>query len=185
VGSWQEPGALPPGTSFAGRYRVERALGSGAGGRVYAALDERSGRRVALKVRGVRKGPRAAQLSAQFEREYHTLCQLSHPSIVAVDDYGVDGDDAYYTMELLDGQDLHGAGRLSPREVCLLLRDVTSALSVLHARRLLHRDLSARNVRLTSGGHAKLIDFGAMTTMGVSTFLVGTPPFVIRWLEEL
>ena len=81
-------------------------------------------------------------------------------------------------MELLDGSDLRERGQLPWREACALLRDVASSLAILHSRRLLHRDVSARNVRCTSDGRAKLIDFGAMTPMGVAKHVVGTPPFV-------
>ena len=64
------------------------------------------------------------------------------------------------------------------REVCLLLRDVASALALIHSRRLLHRDVSPRNVCCTPDGRAKLIDFGALVAMGPQTRVAGTPPFV-------
>ena len=59
-----------------------------------------------------------------------------------------------------------------------LLRDVASALALLHSRRLLHRDVSPRNVRCTRDGRAKLIDFGTLVAMGPQTRIAGTPPFV-------
>ncbi|HEX7479397.1 MAG TPA: AAA family ATPase [Polyangiales bacterium] len=64
------------------------------------------------------------------------------------------------------------------RRVCGLLRDVGTALALLHSRRLVHRDVSAGNVRCALSGAAKLIDFGTMIPMGVAEDAVGTPPFV-------
>src|SRR5262249_27143781 len=61
------------------------------------------------------------------------------------------------------------------REACRHLRDVASSLALIHAHRLVHRDVSPRNVRLTLDGRAKLIDFGALTSFGVPDDIVGTP----------
>ena len=164
------------GQTVAGRYAIERLLGEGGTASVYAATDLRSNRRVALKRSQAGTQPR--QRTALLEREFHTLAQLAHPTIIEVYDFGVDAHGAYYTMELLDGQDLHDQGRLPWREVCALLRDVASSLALLHARGLIHRDVSARNVRRTVDGRAKLIDFGAMTAFGVTKDVLGTPPFL-------
>jgi serine/threonine protein kinase len=81
-------------------------------------------------------------------------------------------------MELLDGSDLFELGKRPWRQACSVLRDVASALAMLHSRRWLHRDLSPRNVILQPSRLAKLIDFGAMVPMGVARALVGTPPLV-------
>src|SRR5205085_1731189 len=107
--------------------------------------------------------PEHARVAALFEREFHTLAQLQHPHVIAVYDYGLTSDaQPYYTMELLDGGDLVARAPLPWREACSLLFDVCSSLALLHSRRLLHRDISPRNVRCTRDGRAKLIDFGAM-----------------------
>ncbi|HEY6561067.1 MAG TPA: AAA family ATPase, partial [Polyangiaceae bacterium] len=58
------------------------------------------------------------------------------------------------------------------------LRDVASALALLHSRRLLHRDITPRNVRLTEQGRAKLIDFGTLAAFGTTNEIVGTPSFI-------
>jgi serine/threonine-protein kinase len=172
--------ALPPGALVAERYRVEAILGQGGMGAVYRVLDQRGDRTLALKQlrTGAQTGATAALMASQFEREYHTLCQLAHPSIIEVYDYGIDGPTAFYTMELLDGQDLRERGQLPWRDACAVLRDVASSLAIMHSRRLLHRDISARNVRCTTSGKAKLIDFGAMAPMGLVKHVVGTAPFV-------
>ena len=162
----------------AGRYRVEEVLGQGGMGAVFRVVDLRTERALALK-RGVgRDARKASKRRALLEREYHTLAQLAHPRIIEVYDYGVDEQGPYYTMELLDGSDLDRRGRLPWREACALLCDVASSLAILHSRGLLHRDVSSRNVRCTADGRAKLLDFGAMTSMGSAKDVVGTPPFV-------
>jgi serine/threonine protein kinase len=160
-----------------GRFRIERAIGRGGMADVYAATELASGRRVALKrlamLADVAKQVRNAEL---FEREFHVLSSLQHPRIVEVEHYAIAPDGPYYTMELLDGGDLQELAPLPWRTVCAIGRDVCSALSLLHSRRLIHRDLSPRNVRLTRAGTAKLIDFGALAGFGTSKVLVGTPP---------
>jgi serine/threonine protein kinase len=158
-----------------GRYRLGSALGEGGMAVVFEAVDVSTGRVVALK-RLHRSANRHIQ--ALFESEYYTLASLQHPHVVSVYDYGTHEDAAYYTMELLEGQDTHHRAPLPWREVCECLRQVASTLSVLHARRLLHRDLNPRNIWRTSSGALKLIDFGAVAPFGISGEIVGTPQFV-------
>src|SRR5262249_829667 len=93
-------------------------------------------------------------------------------------DYGVDGEQPYYTMELLDGGDLRELSPLPWPDVCSIAYDICSALSLLHSRGLVHRDVTPRNIRRTASGQAKLMDFGLLSPMGETTLLAGTPPFV-------
>lgn len=160
---------------IAGRYRVLESLGQGGMATVWEVLDTSTGEKLALKRLCVPAHADASDLTRLFEREYLTLSELSHPRVVTVYDYGVDSEGAYYTMELLDGGDLHGLGRIDWRQACRVAIDVCSALALLHSRRLVHRDLSPRNIRCTADGKAKLIDFGALTPMGPAQELVGTP----------
>jgi tetratricopeptide (TPR) repeat protein len=165
-----------PGALIGGRYRVLRSLGRGGMASVYEAIDEATSRQIALKrLHSGRAGdPHASRL---FELEFYTLAQLSHPRIVAVHDYQRTPEAAFYTMELLNGGDLGEQQVLPWKAVCALLCDVCSALSLLHSRRLVHRDVTPRNIRLTRDGKAKLIDFGAMARFGTHARTVGTPPF--------
>jgi predicted Ser/Thr protein kinase len=160
---------------IAGRYRVEKLLGRGGMGAVYAVLDTASERRVALKRLAA---DASTSMAALFEREYHTLAGLRHPCIVEVYDYGSDATGAFYTMELIEGRDLSKDAPLPWRSACRDLRDAASILGLLHARRLLHRDLSPRNLLRSQSGRLKLIDFGALSPFGPSKELVGTPPFI-------
>lgn len=159
----------------AGRYRIEGVLGEGGMGRVYAVVDELSGKPFALK-RLTPGGPPAA--TALFQREYHTLVQLRHPCIVQALDYGLDAQGPYYTMERLEGRDLRTAAPLDWRASCEVLRDLASALALVHSRRLLHRDVNHKNVRYIEGQRARLLDFGALTSFGVATERVGMAPFM-------
>ncbi|HKP57959.1 MAG TPA: protein kinase [Polyangiales bacterium] len=160
------------------RYEVERVLGRGGMSVVYAVRDRHTARRCALKQLAPRSESHRAQFAAQFQREYAILGQLSHPSIITVYDYGIAGDSAFYTMELLEGSDLNELAPLPVPRTCKLLREVASALALLHSRRLLHRDATANNVRLDADGSAKLIDFGAMVHMGTPEHVIGTPPYL-------
>jgi tRNA A-37 threonylcarbamoyl transferase component Bud32 len=159
------------------RYEVHGTLGQGGMAIVYDATEVATGRRVALKRLqnqvDLKKRQRNTEL---FEREFHALSQLAHPRIVEVYGYGIDASGVHYTMELLDGGDLQQLSPLPWRRACSIARDVCSALSLLHSRRLVHRDVSPRNVRRAQNGFGKLIDFGAMAPMGSSKIVVGTPP---------
>src|SRR5262245_40749254 len=167
---------------IAGRYRVEKLLGKGGMGAVYAAVDTSTGRRLALKTTSANASSKVLEL---FKREFHTLHGLRHPNIIEVYDYGRDDDNFFYTMELLEGRDLGGAAPLPWREVCSYLRQVATLLGLLHARRLLHRDVTPRNLWVLPDGRLKLIDFGALCPFGVPTEVVGTPPFIApEWLYD-
>jgi hypothetical protein len=175
------PRTDPTGPRLIGqRYQVERLLGQGGMGKVFAVVDGSTGRRLALKLLEARHPTRGKIYRRQlwFRREFHTVAHLRHPSILEVYDYGIDeAAGAYYTMELLGGVDLRG----EPLEVaaaCQVLRDVASALAYLHARNLVHRDLAPGNVYRLADGRAKLIDFGVLATVGLVGDVAGTPPVI-------
>ena len=159
------------------RYVIREQLATGGMGVVYRAIHQSSGQERALK----RLKPQATSqplIVEAFEREYQVLASLDHPRIIRVFDYGVDEIGPYYTMELLEGEDMRAAAPLPYREACRYLRDVATSLALLHARRLIHRDLSPTNVRMTADGHVKLLDFGALSAFGNTQLVVGTAPGV-------
>jgi hypothetical protein len=171
------PDGAQPGSNASVRYALGSLLGQGGVASVHEAVDLATGHRIALKRLLPEADPRRRVRNEElFQREYHTLAQLAHPRIVEVHDYGIDAAGAFYTMELLDGGDLQQLAPLPWRTACSIARDVASALSLLHSRRLVHRDVSPRNVRRSTDGLAKLIDFGAIVPMGPTKLIVGTPP---------
>jgi serine/threonine protein kinase len=165
--------------NIAAPFEVLEELGRGGMARVFRVLDKRSGQVVALKqMLRARSAELSHQRKQRFELEFQVLSQLSHPRVIEVYDYGLGTHGPYYTMELLDGGDLGAHAPLPWRRACELAYDVCSSLALLHLRRLVHRDVNPRNVRCTSDGHAKLIDFGAMVSMDSAAPLVGSPPFI-------
>ena len=159
---------------IANRYAIGGLLGRGGMGSVYRVHDSATGDACALKRLETTRGS-SVEL---FEREYHTLKQLAHPRVVRALDYGIDAGKPYYTMELLDGGDLRQHVPIPWKRACAIAYEVCSVLALLHSRELVHRDISPRNIQLTSDGKAKLIDFGLLSPMGPSQIAVGTPPYV-------
>jgi hypothetical protein len=159
------------------RYHVEKLLGRGGMAAVYQVREAKSGRVLALK-RLLDALAGDGQVARLFEREFWTLSQLVHPRIIEVYDYETDEHGPFYTMELLSGGDLRRRSPIGWREACRLLCDVCSALSLLHSRRFVHRDLTPLNIRCTQDDRAKLFDFGSMAHFGRNKHVVGTPPFI-------
>lgn len=159
-----------------GRYHLERRLGRGGMGTVYAALDAMLERRVAVKV--IREDlVGSAEAAERFRREARAAASFAHPNVVTVHDFGVaSGTRAFLVMEILEGvtlrQRLQAQKRLPAAQLLDVTRDVCAALGAAHRRLLLHRDLKPENVFLVvteSGELAKLLDFGVAKFLSNST----------------
>lgn len=162
----------------ASRYQLGVPIATGGMAVIRRGFDRWAQREIAHKrLRVDREGDRS-RMNALFQREYDTLARLKHPNIVEVYDYGFDEHGPYYAMELLSGDDLAKIAPLPYRDACRILRDVASALALVHARRFVHRDVSPNNVRLTKNGVAKLIDFGTLTPFGRPNEIAGTAAFI-------
>ena len=149
-------GAPPP---VLGRYRLGARLGSGGFGTVYAAVDERLDREVAVKVI-----PTGGAAPERASREALAAARLDHPGIVAVFDAGEDGDALYLVSELVRGRTLDklaAEGELSDRDVLRVGLALADALAHAHERGVIHRDVKPQNVIVPDDGEgAKLTDFG-------------------------
>ncbi len=155
------------GRTFGGRWKVDKKLSSGGMGALYVASHADSGRKAALKVIRPRAAPMEG-LSQRFRHEVEALASITHPNIVALLDSGVDEGDLFLVMELLEGRslrrELKRSGPMPWRRALRIGADVARALSAVHKRGLIHRDLKPDNVFLMSSeGHSdfvKLLDFG-------------------------
>jgi len=147
-----------------GHWRLERVLGSGGMGTVYAARrdDRDSGQRAAVK-RLHRRWDGSLQ-AQRFLQERRILAALSHPHIPRLIDHGTDADARpWFALEFVDGPDLVAwcdAQRLDLRARVALFRGVCAAVQHAHERFVVHRDLKPANILVDRGGHPKVLDFG-------------------------
>jgi serine/threonine protein kinase len=154
----------PQGTRWGagGRYVVERRLGRGGMGTVYAAIDTLLGRLVALKVLDSDDTEEDIKYRARLLREARLAARLEHERVARVYDVGEHEGNAFVAMEYIRGVTLRewmGAPRL-PSEIVTVLTQIAEGLAVLHASGVVHRDLKPENVMLASPGGLKLVDFG-------------------------
>jgi len=162
-----------PMPAIANRYRIERPIGEGGMGMVFAAIDETLERPVAIKVIKDHHLQRGDGL-ARFQREAKTAASLSHPNIVTVHDFGVDeAGSPYIVMELLHGRSLRAAikneGRMATPTAIAILGGLASAIDTAHAKGVIHRDLKPENIFLTGETHAKILDYGIAKAMQSKT----------------
>jgi CHASE2 domain-containing sensor protein len=161
---------LPGDTVLDGRYRLERRLGAGGMGIVYAAVHVALGRRFAVKVLGPSDRVREDGFDA-FRLEARALGALAHPGIVAVTDFGVDprsGGLPFLVMELLEGEPLSErlvrSGPPERSEAIAWIERIAEALDHAHGRGVVHRDLKPGNVFLVpekdGSERPRLLDFG-------------------------
>jgi serine/threonine protein kinase/tetratricopeptide (TPR) repeat protein len=143
-----------------GHYAIDRKLGEGGMGVVYAARDERLERTVALKMMSSLADDETAR--RRFWREARAAASVNHPNICQLYEIGEDAGELFIAMELLEGEALSERlrrGPLSVSETVPIGLGMLAALSALHARSIVHRDLKPSNVFLTPHG-VKLLDFG-------------------------
>ena len=144
-----------PTEPVARRYRAIEPLGRGGQGRVWAAVDELTGHRVALKLVPVGTGDDAAR------REVAVLRALRLPGVVRLLDEGRDGALRYLVTELVDGQPFPGLPRPAPwSHVAEPTRQLLRVLGQVHRAGVVHGDLKPGNVLVTPDGRVRLLDFG-------------------------
>jgi serine/threonine-protein kinase len=194
---------VEPGDIIAGRYRLQRRIGDGGMGVVWAATHMESGKEVALKhLRSEASGD--AETHKRFLREAQATASIAHPNIVTVHELvETEGGLPAIVMDLLDGEPLRmkldREKRLSIADAAAILLPTISAVGTAHAIGIVHRDLKPDNIfiAITPGpsGEAgertiKVLDFGIakLTKTGneVSTAsvitgtwsLLGTPHYM-------
>jgi serine/threonine-protein kinase len=176
-----------------GEHRVERLLGSGSFGDVYAAVQPLTGKRVAIKV--LARSSAEPEAVARFVAEARAANRIRQRNIIDIYSFGVHEETQrhFFVMELLEGETLREllgrAGRLSLAAALPIAKGIAEGLDAAHAAGVTHRDLKPDNVFLVrqedGGTLVKLLDFGiaklsgddaaARTRSGV---VLGTPRYM-------
>jgi eukaryotic-like serine/threonine-protein kinase len=169
-----KPSALPePGDIIAGKYRVERVIGSGGMGSVFEVRHRVTDKRFAVKwlLPGLSE---QADAVARFIREAQVAGRFQHPNVVEVYDVGEDSGSFYMVMELLFGDSLathlRHSGKLSVVEACTILIPCMKGVARGHDAGVIHRDLKPANIFLCRSPHddavsPKVLDFGISKLM--------------------
>ncbi len=158
---------IPAVGSRLGPYEITAKLGEGGMGEVYRATDSRLRREVAIKVLPAAFTEDKERL-ARFEREAQLLAQLNHPNIAQI--YGLETSGATHAlvMELVPGPTLAErleSGALSLAESLSAALQIAQALEEAHDKGIVHRDLKPQNVKASSDGKVKVLDFGLAKAM--------------------
>jgi serine/threonine protein kinase/predicted negative regulator of RcsB-dependent stress response len=152
-----------------GKYRLERLLGRGGMGEVWAALDPDLDRRVAVKLlRGALTN--SVEGLARLQREGRAMARLRHPNVITVYDAAFADGRGLIAMELIDGESFASwLDRAHPRaEVVDMLLAAGRGLAAAHDAGLLHRDFKPHNVLVERSGRVLVTDFGLARAIGPS-----------------
>jgi eukaryotic-like serine/threonine-protein kinase len=169
------------------RYHITARLARGGMATVYAAVDTRLTRPVALKVMHIGLGD-DAEFARKFDREARSAARLSHPHVVSVFDQGTDGGRPYIVMEYVEGYTLrdviNAEAPVPPLRALELIEPVLGALACAHDGGLVHRDIKPENVLISERGQLKVADFGlakaitSQTSTATQGLLIGTVSYL-------
>ncbi|MGZ4789771.1 MAG: protein kinase domain-containing protein, partial [Terriglobales bacterium] len=175
-----------------GHYRIVDKIGEGGMGVVYRAHDEHLDREVAIKVLppGILSDERSRK---RFRKEALALSKLNHPNIATIHDFDTQADADFLVMEYIPGvmlNDKLAKGPLPEKEIIALGTQLGEGLWAAHEHGVVHRDLKPGNLRLTTDGRVKILDFGlaklrvpvaasaATESMSQTETLAGTLPYM-------
>ncbi len=176
------------GTTVHRKYRIDRLLGVGGMGAVYAGT-HRNGHRVAIKFL-LERFVDMPDVHRRFSREAYVANQVQHPGAVPVLDDDVDDAGCpFLIMPLLEGETLHvraqrAKGRLPLAEAGVWIAEALAVLGSAHARGIVHRDIKPENLFITRAGEVRVLDFGVAQRLDgdpsitITGQIVGTPAFM-------
>jgi len=171
---------------YFGDYRLLSEIGRGGMGVVYRAQQVSLNRIVALKM--ILAGRLASEADVRrFQHEAECAANLQHPNIVAIHEIGQHEGQHYYSMELVQGQNLDQRVRqqpLSAHEAACLLKTIAEAIHFAHEKGTVHRDLKPTNILIDQFGQPRITDFGLARRTDTDRHLtapgqiLGTPAFM-------
>ena len=179
----------PPIPERIGKYTISGVLGRGSMGTVYKGFDPHIHRAVAIKtIHRELLGDSTAtdSMAARFRNEAKAVGRIAHPGVVAIYDFGEDGDVTFIAMEFVDGRTLDDIlavpQMLSEANVLAVMDQLLEALAVAHAQGVWHRDIKPANLIVTKAGQVKLTDFGIARLEDANltqvSSMIGTPAYM-------
>ena len=145
-----------------GEYRVTGFIGAGGMGEVYCADHSKIGRRAAVKILTHTSGTDASL--ERFFNEAKIQSSLRHPNISTLYDFTEINSQPCIIMEYVDGQTLaeriRPSGPLDLREIVFIFEAIVEAIAYIHSKGVVHRDIKSNNIKISSNGEVKLLDFG-------------------------
>ena len=165
-----------------GKYRIEKRNGSGGMGEVYRATNLQTNLPVAVKTL-TRSGEGDTDL-ARFRNEAVIQYNLHHPNVAELYEYFEYQGKPCIVMEFVEGRTLdewiREAGALELGKALEIMADICDAVSYMHSKGTIHRDIKAENIRVNAAGKAKLLDFGISVSKSTplltrAGFAIGTP----------
>src|SRR5438105_3599391 len=171
-----------------GKYPITGVLGEGAMGVVYKGFDPGIQRPVAIKTirRQLVNDEDAASFAARFRNEAQAVGRMSHPGIVAIYEYGEEGDTTYIAMEFVEGRNLSQILAATPllleADILRVMDQLLDALDCAHRHGVWHRDIKPANLIITGRGQVKVTDFGIARIESLAltqvTSVIGTPGYM-------
>ncbi len=162
------------------RYRLKSLIGEGGMASVWAAVDEKLDREVAIKIMHPHLA-RNNDVRDRFLLEARTVSTLDHPNILKVYDFsGLHAEQLWIVTEILYGVDLaeyvkrFAKHRLHPLVCTLIVREICRALHEVHKLKIVHRDIKPENIMLLDSGQLKLMDFGIAKVHRANATQTGT-----------
>ena len=147
---------------YVGAYKLVDFVGSGGMGAVYRAVQQKTGRVVALKM--LHRSVGDSETARRLVNEAEVLSRLNHPNIATLYDFFEMQGRPCLVMEYVDGLTVAGqlklTGPFSSDEALFVLKRLARAIGYMHSRGVLHRDIKAENIKIQSSGEIKLLDFG-------------------------
>lgn len=144
------------------QYKIQEKIGSGGQGTVYKALDTKLNRTIVIKVLPPELTTKTSNFK-RFEREAQLCSQLDHPNICTIYDFHEANGVFYIAMQYVEGKNVRQlvAGRpLELKSAVSIAIQVADALAYAHSKNIIHRDIKAGNIMVTTGGQVKILDFG-------------------------
>ncbi len=171
--------AIPAAGEKIGPYVVIGERGRGGMALVLEARHAETGVHRAIKI--LLPGRHTEAMDRRFQGEFRTLSRLDHPGVLKVFDGGIHEGRPWFAMELLEGQVLKDVAldwrSLPPaerfRRARKVLIELARALEFIHARGLVHRDVTPSNIMMLPDGHVRLMDFGVVKDPGEDLTTVG------------